>query len=277
MHVSKHHVNGRFYEGAGGSPGSFDLRSSWYLIDPAQGACRAYLAREDGTGGISSKGPIFYNDFFAGACDEGGRSQPGSVYDFLSSVMNEAGQGLYYTLSYVTVHEYVKRYLDLYLPTASWPMMSLIEDHVANFPARMLSQQKNILIGEPYFNDLFYSTGGLAATALFEPRDLANLSNSLNRISHKLEFTKFFVNMFDGKKGHRFQFAADPASISFVKEDTLSSTWQCTQQQCEDAFLPYILFLSTWTLVLATLLCVGAFGQCAIRFTPYTGLASIMG
>ena len=169
----------------------------------------------------------------------------------------------------------VRRGLYDYLETYVWPqkcseIVTLIDSYVRT---TSVSQQemflKDIIIGERYFNDLFYLTSLAVAEALLTPELISSMLESVpDKIAAFTSHTmphNVLITQLDEAQRHVFRTSLRDGQ--FEREEYLrpSRRWRCSPHDLRTRILPLILFISNWSLVLGAYLTVAEFG--ALAFT----------
>lgn len=257
-----------------------------YTVEPGYDECAKYLSKppRGGIGALSPTGTKYY-DYrgFMPSFDNHDLSSPDKaafgpyLRDFIS-MMDYADEDVrfYCTTSWDKVRDYVRDYLNHFLTNdQSFEVRQMVNEYVRRHSHLESGYRQNIVIGTPYFNDLFYSTAWCVAQSLFSPAAISSLQSSFKNIqgyNPLFPAHKAFVNYFDGGPVLRFYF--DAWDDRCWMDNTLfivSKDFHCSERDFEKSFQPYILFLSNWTLLLACYLCMHAFDQCAFGLYWETG------
>lgn len=162
-----------------------------------------------------------------------------------------------------------------YLETYVWPqkcseIVSLIDSYVRT---TNVSQQemfmRDIIIGEKYFNDLFYLTSLAVAEAVLTPELIKSMIESVpDKItafaSHSMPYNVLITQL---DEAQRHVFTTCLRDGQFERESFLRPVrqWRCSPNDLRTRILPLILFISNWSLVLGAYLTVAEFG--ALAFT----------
>lgn len=257
-----------------------------YTVEPGYDECAKYLSRplRGGIGALSPTATKYYDYHgFMTSLDNRNLSSPDKAVsgpflrDFIS-MMNYVDEDVrfYCVTSRGKVRNYVRNYLDYFLTSdQAAKVWQMIISYVQQHNHLESGYRENIVIGTPYFNDLFYETGWLVARCLFSSSAIESLQQSFQGIRGYDPFFpehKVFVNYFDG--GPMLRFFFDSQDDRCWMDNTLffvSKDFHCSERDFNRSFQPYILFLSNWTLLLACYLCMHAFGQCAFGLYWETG------
>lgn len=257
-----------------------------YTVEPGYQECDRYLRRGIG-GGIGALEPILtkyysFTRLYTSEVNENVSSPSQAQFgpnlgDFLC-LMDYVDEDVrfYCTTSKSKVRDYVRAYLEYYLTPGQadeikWIINSYLKQH-NHFES---GYKENIVIGTPFFNDLFYATAWKVAECFFAQGEIDSLSQSFLRIPGNRPGRpryRQFVSYLDSCREAYFQFDVFGDQCYLDKNVTVvSKVFHCSRDQYERSFRPYILFLSNWTLVLATYLCMRSFGQCAFGIYWETG------
>lgn len=262
-----------------------------YTVEPGYDECAKYLSKplRGGIGALSPTGTKYY-DYHGSMSSLGNRnltSPDKAVFgpflrDFIS-MMDYVDEDVrfYCVTSRGRVRDYLRSYLDHFLTSdQAAKVWQMINSYMQQHNHLESGYRENIVIGTPYFNDLFYATSWLVARCLFSPLAIESLQKSFQIIRGYNPFSpghQTFVNYFDG--GLTLGFFFDAQDDRCWMDDTLfivSKDFHCSEKDFNKSFQPYILFLSNWTLLLACYLCMHAFGQCAFGLYWETGGMSIL-
>ncbi|WP_308622538.1 hypothetical protein [uncultured Enorma sp.] len=257
-----------------------------YTVEPGYDECAKYLSilSRGGIGALSPLGTKYYDyDGFMPSLDNISSSSPDEVVfgpslrDFLL-MMDYVDEDVrfYCTTSRGKVYDYVRSYLNHFLTSEqAAEVWQKIHSYMNRHSHLESGYRANIVIGTPYFNNLFYETSWLVAQFLFSPALIESLQSSFINIrgfDPSFPSYKDFVNKFDG--GETLQFFFDAPDNKCWMDDTLfivSKDFHCSEKDFIKSLRPYVQFLSNWTLLLACILCMHAFGQCAFGIYWETG------
>lgn len=265
------------------------LHGAVYTIEPGCTECAKYLSVLRG-GGIGAR------TVTAKCYDYTSFSWTSPEYDLLPtsdamwrphlrnlvSMMNYVDENVrfYCITDRHKVRNYIRDYLDAFL-TKAWAneIKQMINDYLTRRNHTESGYNANIVLGTPFYNDLFYSTSWKVAQALFDSSAIDSLLTSFRFIrghNPKLPDFKTFVNRFDGGETIKFFFDVDDGQCRL--DDTwflISKDFHCSKNEYQKSLAPYILFLSNWTLLLACWLCMHEFGQCAFGLYWESGVLEL--
>ena len=249
-----------------------------YWFEPDRAPCMQTLnlPREQvGSFGVKKSVVNFY-DYHrsAGSADARGR-----FLDVLQTVSTDTSLDGYHTILWKNCctksYDDIRRGLYDYLETYVWPqkcseIVTLIDSYVRT---TSISQQemfmKDIIIGEKYFNDLFYLTSLAVAEAILTPELINSMLESIpDKIaaftSHSMPHNVLITQL---DEAQRHVFRTSLRDGQFEREDYLRPIrrWRCSPNDLRTRILPLILFISNWSLVLGAYLTVVEFG--AVAFT----------
>lgn len=162
-----------------------------------------------------------------------------------------------------------------YLQTYVWPekcseIVNLIDAYTKD---TSISEQemflRAIIIGEDYFNDLFYLTSLMVAEAVLTPKLINSMLTSVPRkvTLFSLHSTPYNVLITQLDEAQRHIFRTNMEDGEFARESYLRPIrqWRCSPRDLKTRILPLILFISNWSLVLGAYLTIRQFG--ALSFT----------
>ena len=249
-----------------------------YWFEPDRAPCMQALglSREQvGSFGVKKSVVNFYDYHQSvGSADAKGR-----FLEVLKTVSTETTLDGYQTIHWKNCcaksFDDVRRGLYDYLETYVWPqkcseIVSLIDSYVRT---TNVSQQemfmKDIIIGEKFFNDLFYLTSLAVAEAVLTPELINSMLESVpDKISaftsHSMPHN-VLITQLDEAQRHVFRTCLRDGQ--FERESFLRPIryWRCSPNDLRTRILPLILFISNWSLVLGAYLTVAEFG--ALAFT----------
>lgn len=249
-----------------------------YWFEPDRSPCMQALnlpCEQVGSFGVKKSVVNFY-DYHRSAGSEDTRER---FLGVLQTVSTDTTQYGYHTILWkncYTKSPYdVRRGLYDYLETYVWPqkcseIVTLIDSYVRT---TNISQQemfmRDIIIGEKYFNDLFYLTSLAVAETLLTPELISSMIESVpDKIaafsSHSMPHN-VLITQLDEAQRHIFKTSLRDGQ--FERQEFLRPVrrWRCSPNDLRNRILPLILFISNWSLVLGAYLTVVEFG--AVAFT----------
>lgn len=246
------------------------LVGDMFTVEPGQEECSKFL-NSSIVGGIGAQTlDVKYYDY------EDFEATPGSVREFVNIMTFVDDDVRYYcTTSASEIAQYLRYYLELFLSDAeAYRVNRIIDRYAAEHNHFDSGFRNNIVVGTPFFNDIFYASSWEVASSLFSFEEIHSLQKSMRRIrSSNLPIQKYFVNVFDGACRFVFEFNELNDECALMSMDFWEgTTFSCPRRSFEASLKPYIYFLSNWTLVLASYLCAIIFGQCAFGLYWETGL-----
>jgi len=240
-----------------------------FTVEPGQEECSKFL-KSNIIGGIGAQTlDVKYYDY------EDFEATPGSVREFVDAMTFVDDDVRYYcTTAASEIAEYLRYYLELFLSDSeAFRVHHIIDRYTWKHNHFDSGFRNNIVVGTPFFNDIFYTSSWAVASSLFSLEEIHSLQESMRRIrSSNLSIQKYFVNVFDGARKFEFEFNETSNECALVSIDFWEgTTFSCPKHSFEASLKPYIYFLSNWTLVLASYLCAITFGQCAFGLYWETG------
>lgn len=273
-------IGGNTMMGSGMMTPSRVLLGEVYTVEPGYDECSRYLSRplRGGIGALSPMATKYYDyqGFMSSFGDLGGYGSP-SLRDFVD-MMDYVDEDVrfYCTADKQKVRECIKAYLDGFLTSAqAQEIRQIINAYLSQHSFVESGYKENIVVGTPFFNNLFYATSWRVAQDLFSPSAISSLQFSFQRLrgyDPTYSPSKAFVNLLDG--GPVMQFFFDVGDGQCRMDDTVflvSKDFHCSDREYRRSFEPYVLFLSTWSLMLACWMCMHEFGQCAFGLYWETG------
>lgn len=257
-----------------------------YTVEPGYDECSRYLRPGvgGGIGAVAPKATKYYSytgvrpSFQNFSIDDPGKATFGPLLGDFLSMMNYVDEDVrfYCTTSRENVTNYVRSYLECFFTSSqARGLESAMSNYLRKHNVLESGYTQNVVLGTPFYNDIFYETSWMAAQSLFSGRNINSLQRSFMNIrgfDSSFPAGKAFVNYFDGAQCLNFYF--DAPNECCRMDDTLfivSKDFHCSRHDFEQSVQPFILFLSNWSLVLACYLCMHSFGQCAFGIYWETG------
>ena len=266
------------------------LLGSAYKMEPGYDECARYLLRPLCGGiGVLSGMAEFYDYHAEGSpslqnafCESPSSAAYGPFLGDFLAMMDYVDEDVRFfcMTDRSRMREYINSYLeDLLRGVYVDEIWQMIGAHLARHTCSESGYRQNIVVGTPYFNDLFYSTSWKAAQALFSPDAISSLQSLFKFIrgyNPVVPAHKAFVFYFDGGQNLRFFFDARDGQCRM--DDTLfmvSKDFHCSENEYKQSFEKYVLFLSNWSLILACWMSMHEFGQCAFGLYWETGVMAL--
>ena len=160
-----------------------------------------------------------------------------------------------------------------YLATYTWPqkcseIVDFIRFYIKNTNLSPLELHLNdVIIGERFFNDLFYQSALMVAETILTPQLIDSMLVCIQStpvlLSPSSPIQYALISQLDEAERHVFRTDLDDGK--FEEEEFLRDVryWRCSQHDLQTRILPLILFISNWSLVLGAYLAVAEFGSSA--------------
>ena len=246
----------------------------WFEPDRSASIPVLGLSREEiGSFGVRKSVVNFY-DYHRSAGSADARRR---FLDVLQTVSTETTRDGYQTIHWKNCctksANDVRRGLYDYLESYVWPqkcseIVTLIDSYVRT---ERISQQemfmRDIVIGNRYFNDLFYLTALAVAEAILTPELISSMigsvPNKVEAFSRHSMPQNVLITQLDEAQQHVFR--TDLMDGQFARDGYLRPVrrWRCSPDDLRSRILPLILFISNWSLVLGAYLTVVQFGTLA--------------
>ena len=254
------------------------IEGSEYWFEPERAACMMALdlpREEIGSFGVRNSVVNFY-DYHRSAGSEDTKKR---FLDALQTASTETTRDGWQIISWKNC--YTKSFEDIrtglydYLETYVWPqkcseIVTLIDAYVrSESPSDQELFLRDIIIGDKYFNNLFYLTSLMVAEAVLTPELINSMIESVpDKItaftSHSAP-QNILITQLDEAQLHIFR--TNLRDGEFARDEFLRPIrrWRCSPNDLRTRILPLILFISNWSLVLGAYLTVALFG--ALAFT----------
>lgn len=248
-----------------------------YWFEPERRGCLQALglpANQVGGFGVKKGAANFY-DYHRSLGTEDARQKFLDVLQAVSTETTQVGSRAIHWKNYCSQsHSDVRKGLYDYLETYVWPqkcseIVTLIDSYLrtASISGQEL-RMRDIIIGEHYFNDLFYLTSVEVAETILTPELMWAMLNSVPdkwaaMASHSKPENVLITQL---DEAQRLIFWSDLDDGQFERESfsRWERRWRCSPNDLRTRILPLILFISNWSIVLGAYLTVETFGALAI-------------
>ena len=248
-----------------------------YWFEPERGACADSLGLprwEIGSFGAVNSVINFY-DYHASA---GTVDTKKRFLDTLHTASTDTTRDGYRVITwrncYTKSFEEVRTGLYDYLGTYVWPqkcsaIVDLIDSNAraSTKISKWELQHRDITIGWEYFNDIFYLTVLEVADALLTEKLKKSMFDSIpvqEVLTGHARPQNALITQFDEAQLHEFCVCLEDGEFGRDWQSRPERHWRCSSADLQTRILPLILFVSNWSLVLASYLTVLHYGSLAI-------------